>query len=227
MGGNQIAGNFLGTNLTGTAPSPIGGNGILIQDSAANLIGGNIGTTPGGACTGDCNLIVPRGLDTSGIRINGTTLTSTNNRVLGNFIGVNALGHAHPRMVKAIKDQITKLIHTSNLYYHEYQGQVAERIAKTSGLQRVFFCNSGTEATEGAMKMLRSHGTHISPEKYEIISLENSFHGRTLGALSITGQHKYRQDFEPLLPPGEWNPRRRNWLRQTLRRQAGVGPREL
>ena len=115
-------------------------------------------------------------------------------------IGVNALGHAHPRMMKAIKDQMTKLIHTSNLYYHEYQGQVAERIAKTSGLQRVFFCNSGTEATEGAMKMLRSHGSHINPDKYEIISLENSFHGRTLGALSITGQHKYRQDFEPLLP---------------------------
>lgn len=115
-------------------------------------------------------------------------------------IGVNALGHAHPRLLKAIKDQVGTLIHTSNLYYHEYQGKVAEKIAQTSGLQRVFFCNSGTEATEGAMKMLRSHGRHIHPDKYEIISLENSFHGRTFGALSITGQHKYRKDFEPLLP---------------------------
>ena len=115
-------------------------------------------------------------------------------------IGVNALGQAHPRITKVIREQAGKLIHTSNLYYHEFQGKLAEKIAKTSGLQRTFFCNSGTEATEGAMKMLRSHGTHIHPEKIEIISLENSFHGRTLGALSITGQHKYRKDFEPLLP---------------------------
>ncbi|HYO79783.1 MAG TPA: aspartate aminotransferase family protein [Bryobacteraceae bacterium] len=115
-------------------------------------------------------------------------------------IGVNALGHAHPRITKVIRDQAARLIHTSNLYYHEYQGRLAERIAKTSGLQRTFFCNSGTEATEGAMKVLRAHGTRLHPDKYEIISLENSFHGRTLGALSITGQHKYRKDFEPLIP---------------------------
>lgn len=115
-------------------------------------------------------------------------------------IGVNALGHNHPRMMKIIREQSAKLIHTSNLYYHEFQGPLAERLAKTSGLQRSFFCNSGTEATEGAIKMLRSHGSHIHPEKFEIISLENSFHGRTIGALSITGQHKYRKDFEPLLP---------------------------
>lgn len=115
-------------------------------------------------------------------------------------IGVNALGHAHPRMMKVVREQAPRLIHTSNLYYHEFQGALAERLAKTSGLQRSFFCNSGTEATEGAIKMLRSHGSHIHPEKYEIIALENSFHGRTMGALSITGQHKYRKDFEPLLP---------------------------
>ncbi|MBC8166445.1 MAG: aspartate aminotransferase family protein [Bryobacteraceae bacterium] len=115
-------------------------------------------------------------------------------------IGVNALGHAHPRITKVVREQAAKLIHTSNLYYHEFQGPLAQRLAKTSGLQRSFFCNSGTEATEAAMKMLRSHGSHINPEKYEIISLENSFHGRTFGALSITGQHKYRKDFEPLLP---------------------------
>ena len=115
-------------------------------------------------------------------------------------IGVNALGHAHPRIVKAIREQAGQLIHSSNLYYHPYQGPLAERLARISGLQRSFFCNSGTEATEGALKMARAHGHAISPEKHEIVSLENSFHGRTLGALSITGQPKYRADFEPLLP---------------------------
>ncbi len=115
-------------------------------------------------------------------------------------IGVNALGHAHPRITKVIKDQAGKLVHSSNLYYHEFQGPLAKRLAEVSGLQRVFFSNSGTESMEGALKMARSHGSHLSPEKYEIISLENSFHGRTMGALSITGQHKYRKDFEPLLP---------------------------
>jgi len=115
-------------------------------------------------------------------------------------IGVNALGHAHPQIVNIIRKQAGLLIHTSNLYYHEYQGRLAKRICEISGLQRVFFCNSGTEAVEGAMKMMRSHGRHIDPEKIEIISLENSFHGRSLGALSATGQEKYRRDFEPLLP---------------------------
>jgi acetylornithine/N-succinyldiaminopimelate aminotransferase len=115
-------------------------------------------------------------------------------------IGVNALGHAHPRITKVIRDQAGKLVHSSNLYYHEFQGPLAKRLAEASGLQRVFFSNSGTESMEGALKMARSHGAHLSPEKFEIISLENSFHGRTMGALSITGQHKYRKDFEPLLP---------------------------
>lgn len=115
-------------------------------------------------------------------------------------IGVNALGHAHPRIMKVIRDQAATLIHTSNLYYHEYQGALAKKLAETSGMQRSFFCNSGTEATEGAMKILRAHGVRIRPEKFELIALENSFHGRTMGALSITGQHKYREPFEPLLP---------------------------
>lgn len=115
-------------------------------------------------------------------------------------IGVNSLGHAHPRITKLIRQQAGLLLHTSNLYYHEYQGRLAERIAKISGLERSFFCNSGTEAMEGALKMIRAHGRSIHPEKYEVVSLDNSFHGRTLGALSITGQPKYRSDFEPLLP---------------------------
>src|SRR5271165_5398954 len=114
-------------------------------------------------------------------------------------IGVNSLGYAHPRLTKVIRQQAGLLLHTSNLYYHEYQGKLAERIAKLSGLARCFFCNSGTEAIEGALKMVRAHGNSISPTKHEIVSLENSFHGRTFGALSITGQPKYRKDFEPLL----------------------------
>jgi predicted acetylornithine/succinylornithine family transaminase len=115
-------------------------------------------------------------------------------------IGVNALGHAHPRIVKVIREQAGLLIHSSNLYYHEYQGLLAKRLAEASGLDRAFFANTGTEAMEGALKMAHAHGRAIHPDKYEIISLENSFHGRTLGALSITGQAKYRHDFEPLIP---------------------------
>jgi acetylornithine/N-succinyldiaminopimelate aminotransferase len=115
-------------------------------------------------------------------------------------IGVNALGHAHPRITKVIREQAGLLIHTSNLYYHSFQGRLAERLAQTSGLQRTFFCNSGTEAMEAGLKMIKAHGRKINPEKYEIISAENSFHGRTIGAISITGQPKYRKDFEPLMP---------------------------
>src|SRR6266481_3729394 len=115
-------------------------------------------------------------------------------------IGVNALGHNHPRIVKVIREQAGLLIHSSNLYYHRYQGVLAKKLAEVSGLKRSFFCNSGTEAMEGALKMARAHGNKISPGKFEILSIENSFHGRTLGALSVTGQPKYRHDFEPLLP---------------------------
>ena len=115
-------------------------------------------------------------------------------------IGVNALGHAYPRIVKAIREQAALLIHSSNLYYHPFQGKLAERLARISGLQRAFFANTGTEAVEGGLKMVRAHGRAIHPDKHEIVSLENSFHGRTLGALSVTGQPKYRADFEPLLP---------------------------
>src|SRR4029077_5380115 len=75
-----------------------------------------------------------------------------------------------------------------------------ERLARMSGLERAFFANTGTEAMEGALKMIHAHGRAIHPEKYQIVSLENSFHGRTMGALSITGQPKYRADFEPLVP---------------------------
>src|SRR6516225_7850825 len=105
-------------------------------------------------------------------------------------IGVNALGHAHPRIVKAIRDQAAKVIHVSNLYYNEYQGLLAEKLCTASGLDRAFFCNSGTEAIEGALKLVRAAGHTISPEKSVVIALDNSFHGRTMGALALTGQPK-------------------------------------
>jgi predicted acetylornithine/succinylornithine family transaminase len=122
-------------------------------------------------------------------------------------IGVNSLGHAHPRMLKVIRQQAARMIHCSNLYYHEFQGPLAERIAKLSGLDRVFFCNSGTEAMEAALKVVRAHGRAIHPEKYETVALLGSFHGRTFGALSITGQEHYRRDFEPMLPGARFVPR--------------------
>jgi predicted acetylornithine/succinylornithine family transaminase len=122
-------------------------------------------------------------------------------------IGVNALGYAHPRLTKVIREQAGLILHTSNLYYNEYQGRLAERIARASGLARCFFSNSGTESMEGALKMARAHGNKIHPTKFEFVAIENSFHGRTFGALSITGQPKYRRDFEPLLSGVHFTPR--------------------
>jgi acetylornithine/N-succinyldiaminopimelate aminotransferase len=121
-------------------------------------------------------------------------------------IGVNALGHAHPRILKAIREQAARVIHTSNLYYHEFQGKLAERLCGLSGLNRVFFCNSGTEAIEGAIKLARA-AARGGDGKCRLIALENSFHGRTFGALSLTGQEKYRTQFQPLLPGVTFVPR--------------------
>lgn len=115
-------------------------------------------------------------------------------------LGVNALGHAHPRIVKTIREQAAKLIHVSNLYYHEYQGPLAEKLCKLSGLNRAFFSNSGTEAIEGSIKLARLAGHRVGGEaKCKLVGLEGSYHGRTFGALSLTGQEKHRKGFEPLL----------------------------
>jgi acetylornithine/N-succinyldiaminopimelate aminotransferase len=115
-------------------------------------------------------------------------------------IGVNALGHAHPRVVKAVREQVAKLIHVSNLYYHEYQGPLAERLCTLSGLNRAFFSNSGTEAIEGSIKLARLAGHRTGGEaKCRLVALDGSYHGRTFGALSLTGQDKHRKGFEPLL----------------------------
>src|ERR1700694_3784562 len=115
-------------------------------------------------------------------------------------LGVNALGHAHPRIVKALREQAAKLVHVSNLYYHEYQGPLAEKLCALSGLSRAFFSNSGTEAIEGSIKLARLAGHRAGGEtKSRLVALEGSYHGRTFGALSLTGQAKHRQGFEPLL----------------------------
>jgi acetylornithine/N-succinyldiaminopimelate aminotransferase len=115
-------------------------------------------------------------------------------------LGVNALGHAHPRIVKTIRDQAAKLLHVSNLYYHEYQGPLAERLCQLSGLNRAFFSNSGTEAIEGSIKLARLAGHRAGGEaKCRLVALEGSYHGRTFGALSLTGQDKHRKGFEPML----------------------------
>jgi len=115
-------------------------------------------------------------------------------------LGVNALGHAHPRIVKTIGEQAAKAVHLSNLYYNEYQGQLAERLGQLSGLERVFFSNSGTEAMEGAIKLARLAGHRVGGDaKCQLVGLQGSYHGRTFGAMSLTGQDKYRKGFEPLL----------------------------
>ncbi|MFZ0477872.1 MAG: aspartate aminotransferase family protein [Terriglobales bacterium] len=115
-------------------------------------------------------------------------------------LGVNALGHAHPRIVKTIREQAARVIHLSNLYYNEYQGQLAERLCQLSGLDRVFFSNSGTEAMEGAIKLARLAGHKAGGDaKSGLVALQGSYHGRTFGSMSLTGQDKYRKGFEPLL----------------------------
>jgi predicted acetylornithine/succinylornithine family transaminase len=115
-------------------------------------------------------------------------------------LGVNALGHAHPRIVKAIREQAARAIHLSNLYYNEYQGQLAERLCQLSGLDRIFFSNSGTEAMEGAIKLARLAGHKAGGNsKSHLVALQGSYHGRTFGAMSLTGQEKYRKGFEPML----------------------------
>lgn len=124
-------------------------------------------------------------------------------------IGVASLGHAHPRLAAAIDEQARTLLHTSNLYYHPLQGQLAARLTELSGLPRSFFCNSGSEAVEACLKFARRYWyTEGDASRTEVVALEHSFHGRTLGALSTTWEKNYRTPFEPLVPgvrfvPGE------------------------
>ena len=111
-------------------------------------------------------------------------------------IAVNALGYRHPRLVKTLRAEATGLLHVSNLFYQAAQGELAERLVSLSGLSRAFFCNSGTEANEAAIKFARL----ATPGRSGLVALDNSFHGRTVGAVSITGNSAYREPFLPLLP---------------------------
>ena len=119
-------------------------------------------------------------------------------------LGVNALGHGHPAIQAVLKKQAGKLIHISNLFFHEYQSELAKKLIGVSGLDKAFFCNSGTEAWEGALKLARAfarvNNSNGHKAKWRILALENSFHGRTFGSLATTGQAKYRHPFAPLLP---------------------------
>lgn len=116
-------------------------------------------------------------------------------------IAVNALGHSHPKLVKAIQDQAEKFIHCSSLYYIENQAKLAKILVENSCADKVFFANSGAEANEGAIKLARMYFKKKGfNDKYEIITLENSFHGRTLATIAATGQEKYQKPFNPLTP---------------------------
>ena len=116
-------------------------------------------------------------------------------------IGVASLGHANPVLADAIAAQANELLHTSNLFFHPLQGQVASALANLSGLTRTFFTNSGTEAVEACLKFARRYWfTNGSPSRTELIALDRSFHGRTFGSLSVTSGTSYRKPFEPLVP---------------------------
>lgn len=117
----------------------------------------------------------------------------------GAGIAVMALGYNHKYYNDALKAQIDKLIHTSNLFYHEPGAVAGKKLRDASGLQHVFFTNSDTEAVEGALKLAKKHANTNGKQNYEIIAMKHSFHGRSIGSLSVTGTEKYRAPFEPLL----------------------------
>ena len=123
-------------------------------------------------------------------------------------VAVCVLGHGHPGLADAIAAQARKLLHVSNLYYIEAQLEFAEALARRAFRGRVFFCNSGTEANEAALKLARRYQVVVKkqPERVELIAFENGFHGRTMGALSVTGQSKYRDGFGPLVTPVRFLP---------------------
>ncbi len=115
-------------------------------------------------------------------------------------IAVTGLGYHNEEFNEAIKGQVDRLIHTSNLYYNINCGEAAQALAKASGMDKIFFTNSGTEANEGAIKAARRYAYTKGSGRFEIIAMENSFHGRSIGAVSVTGHDSYREPFEPLLP---------------------------
>ena len=143
-----------------------------------------------------------RRLPVTFVRGSGVRLYDTEGREyldLLSGIGVASLGHAHPALARAVADQAQTLLHTSNLFFHPLQGRLAERLAALSGLPRSFFCNSGTEAVEACLKFARRYWYTKGEARPEIIALDESFHGRTFGALSVTSDEHYRAPFGPLL----------------------------
>jgi acetylornithine/N-succinyldiaminopimelate aminotransferase len=122
-------------------------------------------------------------------------------------IAVCALGHAHPDIARAVSEQAARLVHVSNLYNHEPAGTLADRLAELSGFDSVFFCNSGAEANEAAIKLARKHAyRNGQPKRTTILAARGSFHGRTLGALAATDNPKYKEGFEPLPLGFSWTP---------------------
>jgi len=115
-------------------------------------------------------------------------------------VGVAALGHAHPALARAIAEQAATLLHTSNLFHHPLQAELASRLAELSGLPRAFFCNSGAEAVEACLKFARRFWHAQGTPRAGIVAFEHSFHGRTMGAVSVTWDHHYRDQFAPLVP---------------------------
>jgi acetylornithine/N-succinyldiaminopimelate aminotransferase len=133
----------------------------------------------------------------------GVYVWDENNKRYLDFVcglAVNNLGHCHPQIVSAICEQAQQLMHTSNLYYTEPQIRLAERLVKHSCADKVFFCNSGAEANEAAIKLARKYGKQKKGEAFEIITASRSFHGRTLATVTATGQPKYHKGFEPMVP---------------------------
>jgi len=116
-------------------------------------------------------------------------------------IAVNGLGYSHDKLKEKLKEQVDKLLHVSNLYYTDTMLNSAKKLVEITGMDKVFFCNSGAESMEAALKLARKYSTYKGYEdRYEIITMENSFHGRTLGAITATGQFKYQKGLGPLLP---------------------------
>lgn len=149
-------------------------------------------------------------MNTFGERLNvmfdhgeGMKLYSDAGDVYYDFLGgiaVNSVGHAHPKLVRAISQQAAKVIHTSSLYYIENQARLAQKLVESTCADKAFFCNSGAEANEGAMKLARIYFYKKGINKNEIISLNHSFHGRTLATVAVTGQEHYQAPYRPNLP---------------------------
>jgi predicted acetylornithine/succinylornithine family transaminase len=141
------------------------------------------------------------------VRGSGSRLYDSEGRAwldLVSGIGVASLGHANPALARALADQAGSLAHTSNLYYHPLQGEVAKRLAALSGLPRAFFCNSGTEAIEACLKFARRYWHAQAAPRTGVVAFEHGFHGRTVGALSVTWDAHYREPFAPLVPDVTW-----------------------